>query len=396
MSRAGVLSGLSVFAVCLVLVGLAGCTLFRPRVAVSFTASEMEGVAPFPVEFTPLVAGDVAAYYWDFGDGETSVESSPVHVYRERGTYSVFLAVTLANGSSGSEKQQDLIDVEEISQKEGRLTPLYWMNTSYTSGGAIHWGDRGGLSSSTIVNYIDGGQDLASGGGYIYWTTVNILYRARYDGTGQEAIAMNQNGLYSVSVDHVMDKVYWTCLPSRPHAPLWNGSIKQANLDGSEVRTLKTYIGGTVDPYAWSIRCDGDGERYYLYTDDAGYVGPRWTKQVPPCNGALQWTYTYGSTLYQVKGSLCSDPRMALDVSDLPAHYIYWTTRDAIMRCRVDGSDTTKVLGGLDLASGIAVDLLEGKMYWSDSAGIHRAELDGTQAELIYPGAEADVLIIGQ
>ena len=122
--KAKVSLGLSVFAACLVLVGLAGCTLFQPRAAVSFTASEIEGVAPFLVEFTPLVAGDVAAYYWDFGDGETSVESSPVHVYRERGTYSVFLAVTLANGSSGS---TTCAPVEASISRIGLALPQTWM-----------------------------------------------------------------------------------------------------------------------------------------------------------------------------------------------------------------------------------------------------------------------------
>ena len=78
----------------------------------------------------------------------------------------------------------------------------------------------------------------------------------------------------------------------------------------------------------------------------------------------------------------------------MPAHYIYWTTGSAINRCKVDGSDTMTVLGGLSSVRGIAVDLIEGKMYWSDNEGIHRAEVNGAQAELIYPGVWADVLII--
>ena len=390
VSKARVLWGLSVFALCWVLLG--GCTLFQPKVAVDFTVSETDGVAPFLVEFTPLVTGDVAAYYWDFGDGETSVEPSPVHAYRERGTYSVFLTVTLIDGSTGSRKQENLIEVEEISRKEDRLTPLYWLNRDT---GAIHWGDRDGFSSATIVSYIYRGQDLASGCGYIYWTTEDTLYRANTDGTGKIAIATNQKGLYSVSIDHLMNKVYWTCLPSPPHVSLWDGSVKRANLDGSGVTTLRTYPGGLgTTPFTWWIRCDGNGERYYLSTDDYGYAGPRRVGPKDACDGAFQWTYTYGSALHQVKGSLCFFYNMALDVSDLPAHYIYWTTGSAIMRCKVDGNDTTKVLGDLNSARGIAVDLIEGKMYWSDSAGIHRAELDGTQAELIYPGVWADVLIL--
>ena len=391
MSKARILWWLSVFTLCWVLLGLAGCTLFQPKVAVDFTASETEGVAPFLVDFTPLVVGDVAAYYWDFGDGETSTESSPVHVYRDRGTYSVFLTVMLIDGSTGSQKQEDLIEVEEISRKGDPLTPLHWLNKN---NGTIRWGDRAGLSSGTVVSYIYRGQDLASGCGYIYWTTEDTLYRANTDGTGKEAIATNQKGLYSVSVDHLANKLYWTCLPSPPLTDTyWDGSIKRADLDGSGVTTLKTYDSGN-NPFAWWIRSDGNGERYYFSTDDYGYVGPKRVEPNASCDGAFHWTFTHEFAPHQVTGSLCSVYSMALDVSGLPAHYIYWTTGDAIKRCKVDGSDTTTVLGSLNSARGIAVDLIEGKMYWSDNEGIHRAEPDGTQAELIYPGAWADVLIL--
>jgi len=393
VSRARVLWGLSVLTLCWVFLGFAGCTLFQPKVPVDFAVSGTEGVAPFLVDFTPLVVGDVAAYYWDFGDGETSTESSPVHVYRDRGTYSVFLTVTLIDGSTGSEKEENLIEVEEISRKEDRLTPLYWMNTS---DGTIHWGDRAGLSSETIVSYIYRGQDLASGDGYIFWTAEDVLYRANLDGTGKEAIATNQRGLYSVSVDHLANQVYWTCLPSPPLTDsLWDGSVKRSNLDGSGVSTLKTYVGGRgTTPFTWWIRCDGNGERFYVLTDDYGYAGPRRVEPKAESDGAIQWTYEHEFSLHQASGSLSVPYSMALDVSGMPAHYIYWTTGSAIKRCKIDGSDTMTVLGGLSSVSGIAVDLIEGKMYWSDSKGIHRAEPDGTQAETIYPGVWADVLIL--
>lgn len=48
---------------------------------------------------------DAESYYWDFGDGATSVESSPVHIYAASGTYNVVLKVNSKAGySSFSEK----------------------------------------------------------------------------------------------------------------------------------------------------------------------------------------------------------------------------------------------------------------------------------------------------
>ena len=42
------------------------------------------------------------SYLWDFGDGQTSTEMSPVHTYAAEGIYNVSLVATNANGSSSS------------------------------------------------------------------------------------------------------------------------------------------------------------------------------------------------------------------------------------------------------------------------------------------------------
>ncbi|MES2386429.1 MAG: PKD domain-containing protein [Bacteroidota bacterium] len=52
------------------------------------------------VRFTDLSMNFPQTYAWDFGDGATSAESNPVHIYSSRGTYSVKLTTTNANGSS--------------------------------------------------------------------------------------------------------------------------------------------------------------------------------------------------------------------------------------------------------------------------------------------------------
>jgi gliding motility-associated-like protein len=45
--------------------------------------------------FTPLTSGGIVeSYFWDFGDGETSTDESPIHVYDANGEYDVSLIVT--------------------------------------------------------------------------------------------------------------------------------------------------------------------------------------------------------------------------------------------------------------------------------------------------------------
>jgi PKD repeat protein len=378
------------------LLALAGCTLLQSHATVDFSTSETEGATPFLVEFTPVVAGDVMSYYWDFGDGETSTDSTPVHAYRAAGTYDVFLTVTLADGSTGAVKKEGLIEVDGVQRKAGRPTSLYWLNTG---SGTIHRGDRAGYGSETVVSYIYRGKDLAVGAGYVYWTADDSVYRANYDGTGKKTVATNQQGLSSVTVDGVADKIFWACTPSGPYSnAYWAGSLKRADLDGSHRTTLEQYD-DSAHPYTWRIRSDGDAGTLYRYFDDDNYVRPVRLSPMGASDGKLQWldfpnSSTYGT--HGVKGSMNGITTMALDVGDGPARYVYWIAGRSIKRCRVDGSDTTTVLRGLNDPKGIAVDIVEGKMYWSDNGGIHRADLAGAEAELIYPGVRADVLVIQQ
>jgi len=71
-----------------------------PGVA-DFSASPRSGTAPITVFFTPQVNGSVSGYIWSFGDGTSSDQQSPCHVYQV-GTYTVSLTVTLASGGTAA------------------------------------------------------------------------------------------------------------------------------------------------------------------------------------------------------------------------------------------------------------------------------------------------------
>lgn len=59
----------------------------------SFVVSVGQGTAPHEVAFT-CQSYQASSWSWDFGDGLTSTEEHPLHVYRKAGTYSVTLAVS--------------------------------------------------------------------------------------------------------------------------------------------------------------------------------------------------------------------------------------------------------------------------------------------------------------
>jgi len=66
--------------------------------AAEFTASPLAGPAPLVVGFTDLSSGEPTYWSWDFGDGSSSNEHEPQHVYALPGTYSVTLRAASGAG----------------------------------------------------------------------------------------------------------------------------------------------------------------------------------------------------------------------------------------------------------------------------------------------------------
>ncbi len=74
-----------------------------PPVA-GFAAQPTSGPALSPVQFTDQSAGDVTTWLWSFGDGQTSTQRNPSHIYQAAGDYTVSLAVTGRGGSDAETK----------------------------------------------------------------------------------------------------------------------------------------------------------------------------------------------------------------------------------------------------------------------------------------------------
>lgn len=58
-----------------------------------FKADRQVGKAPFIVEFTDLSSNNPTSWSWDFGDGTSSTEQNPRHIYLNEGAYDVSLTV---------------------------------------------------------------------------------------------------------------------------------------------------------------------------------------------------------------------------------------------------------------------------------------------------------------
>ena len=96
-----------------------------------FIASVTEGYIPLQVTFTDLsTIGDsaIVSWYWDFGDGDTSEEQNPVHLYLEPGNYTVSLTVADVNGLIDTEYKPGFMMVEDNNITVTRNYPFNYPN----------------------------------------------------------------------------------------------------------------------------------------------------------------------------------------------------------------------------------------------------------------------------
>ena len=123
-----------------------------------FTASPVSGNAPLRVQFINNSSGSPTSYHWDFGDGNTSNQQSPVHKYQKNGKYTVALTATNEFGQD-TKTEPDYINVNNTESKltanfianpVSGTAPLkvYFTNQSTGNPTSYHWDFGDGNSSS--------------------------------------------------------------------------------------------------------------------------------------------------------------------------------------------------------------------------------------------------------
>jgi len=75
-----------------------------PAPVAEFTATPRRGRSLLPVAFQDLSTGAATSWSWDFGDGTSSNQRNPTHVYRSGGIYTVTLTVAGPGGSDEERK----------------------------------------------------------------------------------------------------------------------------------------------------------------------------------------------------------------------------------------------------------------------------------------------------
>ena len=261
---------------------------------------------------------------------------------------------------------------------------LYWL-----SGYTVRRGTLAGGNAEIVANNWEAPDGLDVGGGRVYWVTTDqtggMLESANLDGTDRRTLVMEENRVGDVAVDAKHGKVYWTSLPDSPRSTFeegtWDGGIRCADLDGSNVETLIEYPSGS-EAYADRIVVEPETELLVWSEVGDGYEGRIQRALLSPFRPfALDFVTGAGW------------PRgMTLDtVPGVGANNLYYTTSDELRRVGLYwyGSEST-VLTGLNDPAGVAVDPIGYYLYIGTPDGILRAVTDGTNLETLFP-AEREV-----
>jgi PKD repeat protein len=136
-------------------VGVNLTELLIEALSLAITATPDEGAVPLPVAFAANISG--TSYQWDFGDGTTSTDAAPSHVYSTPGTYTVSL---LLDGESAT-------TTVTVTSRAVPTEPLFtevWID--WEADGFSEEGDYNDNVSAYVrsVNWQRGGQfDLLGG-----------------------------------------------------------------------------------------------------------------------------------------------------------------------------------------------------------------------------------------
>lgn len=107
---------------------LINVSLSQAKLEAKFTASTVNAKTGDDIRFFPDVAGGFTpySYEWDFGDGKTSNESNPAHVYAKLGSYTISLKVTDDRGNTVTETRKDYIKITQGGWSIGGVASGAW------------------------------------------------------------------------------------------------------------------------------------------------------------------------------------------------------------------------------------------------------------------------------
>ncbi|MFI5218329.1 MAG: PKD domain-containing protein [Bacteroidia bacterium] len=123
----------------------------------SYTIANYTGCTPLTVQFTNTTPGSGNSYLWNFGDGATSTQASPSHIYTSAGSFTSSITVINAQGCSTLVSMSPLINTtsSQVSFNADYTTGCPPLVVNFTSqvnppGLQYNWNFGDGTTSSQL------------------------------------------------------------------------------------------------------------------------------------------------------------------------------------------------------------------------------------------------------
>ncbi len=315
-------------------------------------------LAPATVSFTntsiiPDNVGEVT-FYWNFGDGTSSSETHPVHLYTEPGAYTVNLVVTTSVSLEVRQASKTLV----IKDPNATGVPIYFTNGAQVFEGLIN-------TQAPIVTPLNGVSVQSSYGMvldtinnklYISDLGANKIYKSDLNGSNFVEFRTGLDQPNGLAIDYQENQIYWDT----------SSGIQRADLNNSDVNQKENFVTGqSNDPEGLSI----DPVNRKLYW--VNYNGGVWVKNLDGTGESLLIPDIEGGSILVVDNRIYYDE--------------YVSSGDIRLKsANLDGSNITTIAVGISrVVYGIAYDAEGQKIYWGDrnTDTLMRANLDGTNPE---------------
>lgn len=113
----------------------------------SFRAYPKSGSAPLQVRFQNFSDGNIVRYFWDFGDGSTSIEKNPTHTYVNDGVYTVQLNIITTSAGQGFVTKLNYITISDEEK-----IPFFYVLPNDPN--------KPNYSRETAENLVESGEDI--------------------------------------------------------------------------------------------------------------------------------------------------------------------------------------------------------------------------------------------
>ncbi len=323
-----------------------------------------DGYAPAVVTFTnesilPEPAGE-PTFYWNFGDGGTSTQESPVHTFSLPGVYTVKLVVTMSVSLEIRELSKSIV----ILSRDASGIPVYFTDGSNVYRGYLNE-DKPVFVALPAGPFLDSyglAFDTAHNKLYISDFDANKIYWCDPDGKNLTVFRSDLVGPDGLAIDYAANQLYWDT----------DDGVQRANLDDADVSQKEDFVTGQAnDPEGVSV----DPVNHKLYW--INYNGGVWSKNLDGSGETEIIPGPEGGSTLVIGNRLYFDQWVATGDIHLKS-------------ANLDGTGVSLLTTGISkVVFGIGYDPDGGKIYWGDRTPgkIMRANPDGSSVEVWYESA---------